>query len=407
MNVAYFSPLPPDRSGIADYSRELLPHLGRGVNLTLFYDEPDNVDADLRAQFAIEPVAAYPARRSLFDLALYQMGNSRWHETIYNTLRRFPGVVTLHDVNLHHFMSDRAGRHHNYDLYTREMGYATGIDGAYRAWAIQTGRAGHPLAEMCLHERVIHASLGIIVHSQYARYQVAAAAGTRPLTVIPLLDMSGGRQGKSRRAQLNLPPEAVIFASLGQITSARQFELALATFDQLAQTLPHIYYLLVGEAGSDVDLDQLITNCGAAERVITTGYVNSADEFIDWLATADIVVNIRYPTMGETSSVALQALAVGRPLIVYDHGSYAELPDAAARKVPPLDQPALLATMSELAQLAVLRQEMGAAGAKFAAEYHTPAQAARHYVNFMEQVLRNIDRKFGGSGQQVKVNNVV
>lgn len=396
MNLAYFSPLPPDRSGIADYSAALLPHLGRWLNLTLFHDNPDGVTADLRAQFPVEASADYPARRGAFDLTLYQMGNSRWHETIYQTLCRFPGVVTLHDLNLHHFMSDRAARRGNYDLYAREMGYAAGLPGAYRAWAIRAGEAAHPLAEMALCERVVHTSLGLIAHSEYARKRVAALAGARPSTVIPMPDMTGGYGGRSRRDQLNLPAEAVIFASLGQITAARQLPLALAAFARLAQTTPHVYYLLVGEAGGEVDLPRLIAASGAAERVITVGYVNDLTEFIDWLATADIIVNLRHPTVGETSAVAMQALAVGRPALVFDQGAYAELPETAVYKIPPLDEAALFAAMRDLAQSPERRQALGAAGAAFAAEQHNPAAVARRYADFLRDVLDRLERKFSG-----------
>jgi glycosyltransferase involved in cell wall biosynthesis len=370
--------------------------LGRLVDLTLFHDNPDGVTADLRGQFPIEASADYPARRGAFDLTLYQMGNSRWHETIYQTLARFPGVVTLHDLNLHHFIADRAARRGDYDLYTREMGYAAGLPGAYRAWAIRAGQASHPLVEMALCERVAQASLGLIAHSEYARKRMAAVAGARPSTLIPMPDMTGGYDGRSRRAQLNLPADALIFASLGQITAARQLPLALAAFARLAQTTPNLYYLLAGEAGDDLDLPGLIAASGAAERVITVGYVNDLTEFIDWLATADIILNLRHPTVGETSAVAMQALAVGRPVLVFDHGAYAELPETAVVKIPPLDEAALFTAMRDLAQSTERRRTLGAAGAAFAAAQHNPTAVARRYADFLGHILDRLARKFGG-----------
>ena len=69
----------------------------------------------------------------------------------------------------------------------------------------------------------------------------------------------------------------------------------------------------------------------------TEYYVESFDAFVDWAATADVVLNLRYPTLGETSGAALRVMAAGRPLVVFDHGWYGELPDEAAVKVPPLD----------------------------------------------------------------------
>ena len=44
MKLAYFSPLLPHRSGISDYSEELLPYLARAAEITLFVDgfQPSN-----------------------------------------------------------------------------------------------------------------------------------------------------------------------------------------------------------------------------------------------------------------------------------------------------------------------------------------------------------------------------
>ena len=53
LRLAFFSPLPPARTGIADYSRQLLPHLRTQTEITLFSAEPDKVDAELRHQFGI------------------------------------------------------------------------------------------------------------------------------------------------------------------------------------------------------------------------------------------------------------------------------------------------------------------------------------------------------------------
>lgn len=97
MRIAYFSPLPPARSGIADYSRDLLPYLAREMDLTLYTAVPEQIDETLRQQFAVRPLAAYPQERWQFDLPLYQMGNSAHHADLYAMMRRYPGVVVLHD----------------------------------------------------------------------------------------------------------------------------------------------------------------------------------------------------------------------------------------------------------------------------------------------------------------------
>ncbi|MFZ0545043.1 MAG: hypothetical protein WAM60_06380, partial [Candidatus Promineifilaceae bacterium] len=136
LRLAYFSPLPPSRSGIADYSLALLPYLMQGADLTIFTENPDTVIAELKAAIETRPLSEYPKNRWDFDLALYQMGNSSHHEAIYETAVSYPGVVVLHDHGLHHFISGRTVGQHNYPAYIREMGYELGVEGVQLAWDI-------------------------------------------------------------------------------------------------------------------------------------------------------------------------------------------------------------------------------------------------------------------------------
>jgi len=86
VKVAYYSPLPPERSGIADYSALLLPALRRRME----------VEVARRRRPAL--------RRT--DVALYHVGNNpQAHGWIVDALRRRPGVVVLHDLVLHHLVA--------------------------------------------------------------------------------------------------------------------------------------------------------------------------------------------------------------------------------------------------------------------------------------------------------------
>ena len=48
MKVAYYSPLPPERSGIADYSALLLPVLERLVDVPFTLAPPDQLKAQIQ-----------------------------------------------------------------------------------------------------------------------------------------------------------------------------------------------------------------------------------------------------------------------------------------------------------------------------------------------------------------------
>ena len=78
MTAGFYSPLPPARTGVADYAAALL--------------------TGLRAFGAVEVA---PAR---CDAALYHIGNNGLHAAIYQRALEQPGVVVLHDAVLHHFL---------------------------------------------------------------------------------------------------------------------------------------------------------------------------------------------------------------------------------------------------------------------------------------------------------------
>src|SRR5436305_11239126 len=110
MLVAWFSPFPPTRSGIADYSHELLPLL-----------EPAHVIERFSESRAHDFV--WMARRSSYDLVVYQLGNAPCHDYMWAYLAAFPGLVVLHDAVLHQARARQLLQNRRADDYRREFAY--------------------------------------------------------------------------------------------------------------------------------------------------------------------------------------------------------------------------------------------------------------------------------------------
>ena len=64
MRIAWASPVPPARSGIADYSAEVLPHVARLADVEVFFEGADTV-AD-----ALTDAGEFPPERAGFILAI-------------------------------------------------------------------------------------------------------------------------------------------------------------------------------------------------------------------------------------------------------------------------------------------------------------------------------------------------
>ncbi len=129
------------------------------------------------------------------------------------------------------------------------------------------------------------------------------------------------------------------------------------------------------------------------------------EEYVDerrlWslMAAADVVVSLRAPTMGETSGSAIRALSLGRPLVVSDVGWFAELPDAAALKVPvdERETDVLAATLELLATRDDLRAAMSAAAREHVAREHGLDHVADRYAAALEEAAGRRRRPRGGA----------
>ena len=147
--------------------------------------------------------------------------------------------------------------------------------------------------------------------------------------------------------------------------------------------------MLAGSAAPDVRLDD-----ASLEGVLRLDHQEERDLW-QLLADCDVNVSLRWPTMGETSGMAIRALSLGKPLVVSDVGWFAELPDDVAAKVPvdELEVETLTAVLERLAEDDDLRARMGAAAAEYAREEHGLDRVADLYVAALEE---------GGGGEVVR-----
>ena len=393
MRVAYASPLPPQQTGIADYSAELLPHLAAHLDLELFAEDPHRVIPALAERFPIHPLRTLPERASRYDAVLYQLGNSAdYHGRIYRTLREVPGVIVLHEYVLHHLVrgltlvqGDAAG-------YLEEMRYAYGRSGlALAKRSLDTGIPvdvwGYPLFE-----RAVDASLGVIVHSETTRQRVLRSRPLARIAKIPhhlSLDALPGASILTReaaRAALGLPRDAFLVASFGFITPVKRLDVALRAFARFHREVPESRYLLVGDVSPYYDLDAILKP-ELREGVVRVGHTELAD-FLRHMVAVDLAVNLRYPSAGETSGTVVRLLGLGQAVVVSDDGTFSEIPEGCCAKVPldETEEETLFSYLQLLHREAGLRREMGENARRHIAETSTLAGSARGYADFLQEI---------------------
>jgi len=390
MKLAFFSPLPPNRSGIADYSAMLLPRLAAEAEVTVFLAPDAPPPAGVPPNLVCRPADDY--RPADFDLTLYQMGNSVHHTFVYRQLLQYPGITVLHEPCLHHFTAHITVGQGDFSAYVREMGYAYGPAGAALARAIGACRAKHPFHSLPLMERLVDSSRGVIVHSRHAGQIVEGSRPGVPLAVIAQ-PMPLGQAEPADPAELGIPSGSPLVVIAGQVTPEKQIPTALRSFARFREQHPDAHLVIVGEIPPwYTAIDETKSELGLEMAVHQTGYLADLGDFERWIAAADLCVNLRSPTLGETSASLLRIMALGKPALVSDVGWYAELPGEVCCHVPltpagEVDQEALTAAMLELADDPVARHEMGSQARAYVDQHHRLEDCARAYLSFIRATL--------------------
>jgi glycosyltransferase involved in cell wall biosynthesis len=368
MRVAFFSPLPPARSGIADYSAALLEHLRRLVEVETFTALP----------------AGFDARH--YDGILYQLGNNPQHTFVYEAAMAHPGVIVLHEANLHHLMADLTIRRGDWDAYLREVELDGGPEAlAYARRYVRTLERGPDYDLPMLHSILARAS-GVIVHSEAVAAAVRERRFAGPLAKIPHGAWIEEYDGALYRKQLGLRASQPLIGIFGFLKPYKRIAESLRAFRRVAERHPEARLLLVGEAHPELPLASMIHALDLDARVRHVGFAPMED-FNGYLAACDIVLNLRYPTVGETSGTLLRALGMGKPVIVSDAGAFREYPEHVCLKAPvdAAEEEFLVEYLDLLIeQPDVARAISGRARAWVERECRWSA-AAERYAGFLEQ----------------------
>jgi glycosyltransferase involved in cell wall biosynthesis len=388
--VAWFSPIPPSTSGIAAYSAELLPLLeARGLEGEVF--------SETNAHDFV-----WKQRRQPYDLTVFQLGNAQCHDYMWAYLFRYPGLVVLHDAQLHqaralHLTKRWRPRRADYLAEFRanhpeaapDIGelVAAGLGGTlYQHW---------PLTRL-----VIESARLTVVHN--ARL-AAALRQDHPAAPIEVVEMGVGEVRETpadRRAELrqrhDIPTGAVVLSAFGGITPEKRIPELIRALGAIIDRHPHLYVMLVGSTAAHYDVLADARTEGIAERVRITGFVKD-DELDDYLGTADFCSCLRWPTNRETSASWLRCLAAGRATIVTDLTHQADVPTVDPRgwqvlttggDEPPVavsidlldEDHSLQLAVERLASDAALRQRLGGAAREWWRRHHQLSPMADAYL---------------------------
>lgn len=371
--IAWFTPLSPVQSGISYYNEELLPILAASWRIDLFVDgyEPANLAASepLRIFRAAEFARRDQAER--YRAVVYHMGNGPAHAYMYQQALRRPGILVLHDTLLHHLVLSMLLHGRKARQYRSLMERRYGEAGHWLATRVMKGQLPPSVFQYPLSEDLIEASQSVVVHSAFSKRQVLDWCPDADVSVVPM----GVRVPEVvdpcwAREQLGIQPDAFLVSSITHVNPYKRLDIVLRAIRRLKGQRP-VKFVIAGTMSPLTTLTRLIAMLELEDVVDVRGFVTEAEARL-LTAASDVIVNLRYPTAGETSASLLRTMGAGKPVLVSDAGTFSDLPDDAVVKIPvdALEEETVFAMLDALAPPSDLARRLGENARSFIVEEH-------------------------------------
>jgi glycosyltransferase involved in cell wall biosynthesis len=424
MRLAFFSPLAPVRSGISAYAAELLPSLSQRHTVDVYvedevwraYPEGQAHGARIcRAHDFIHRQVLEP-----YDLIVYQLGNATCHDYMWPYLMRYPGLVVLHDGQLHHSRAAALLRRGRKADYRAEFRYAHPDATPDIAEFVVAGLQGAVYYIWPLVAAVIRQAKLVAVHNPRLADDLRQAFPDAAIETLRMgvadpsepsaTDAAAGQPHPDRaRAQRGVENQPVTFGAFGLVTPEKRIPQILRAL----RVAPQARLRLVGGTAPHYDVRADAERYGVADRVEITGFV--PDEAMEAeLRRCDVCLCLRWPTTRETSASWLRCIAAGKATVINDLTHLVDLPtldprswtvldartDAAAAGRRPRPEEAVAVSidildedhslelaMRRLASDAALRASLGLAARRHYEAQHTLPRMAEDYERLLTQAV--------------------
>lgn len=416
MRLAFFSPVPPAATGIADYSAELLTLLAGRHEIDVFHDQEEVDRVRLPRRLGILRVADFAGRHQArpYDLAVYQMGNHPVHAYLYEHLSRVPGLLVLHDLVLHHSRAAHFLEAGPVQAWRRDPGSSAAREAAQpwlRAWReelaytypergerifqVQQGTVGDLLPYAYPLIRIpVEASRTVAVHNQFMAEAVREEVPGADVVRVPqpvCAERVDRATVEALKRRLGFESGDVVVGAFGLLTPEKRIDTVARAVGRAAAENPSLRLLLAGPVPDPARLAAVLARSGVAGHSVVTGRL-PLEELSAHIEAADVVVQLRYPTARETSAALLRVLAQGRPTVISDLAHQNELPDDVVVRVDVADEEeGVTRAVLRLAAEPQTRRSLGERAREHIARAFAPERTRKAWEDLLERARRRPD----------------
>ena len=398
LKLAIVSPLPPAKTGVADYCAELLPELARYYSIDLITDQLNVTNNWPEYSFTVRSCEWFKINSKRYDRVLYHLGNNlQFHGHIFSLLKEIPGVVILHDFFLSHVLVDMETTDYQSGAWSEALFQSHGYVALQQRF--QESGFDQLLWRYPCNLGVLQSALGVIVHAQNTKrlaenwfYEGVAD----DWAVIPLLRTPAETTSRSiAREALKISNECFVVCSFGMLGPNKLNQHLLeAWLDSQLSKNENSLLIFVGQNDSGEygkKLENTIKESGLENRIHITGWTDIS-QFHHYLEAADLGVQLRTLSRGETSAAVLDCMNYGLPTIVNANGSMADLPNDAVWMLPDeLTNSELVAAIEKLWIDTELRQQLAIRAKQVVLTQHNPGQCAQQYEVEIEQMYKQAE----------------
>jgi len=377
--IAWLSPMPPAKTGIATYSAAVIAGLER-IGFT-------------EQHHRIEPIWPLKPRHEgtipWHTMGVYHLGNNvEFHRDIYRHAVQTPGLVVIHDLALDDFVR---GMIANGD----PLGHQAMREGLLNAEKLETFEdaiRNEPLRVPYV-AHVARRARGIVAHSPFVERYLRAFGVKTPISIAPhpvVEDERDVKRALAQRATVRGRLEVLgmrrLVGVFGDLNAAKLIDQVLAAVAQLPED---VHLALVGRRIEGYDIDAVVRASGISRRVHLPPDVEDAD-FLSWIAASDVAVDLRFPHRGEVSGSLARSMQIGRPTVVSGTGTYLDLPEGLVVRVSPgrVTPEELAGVLRTLLEDDAVRTAMGEAAREHMLEQAREDRTAHVYADAILGTMR-------------------
>lgn len=388
--VAIVAPWPKQQTGIANYVYRMAPYLSKYFDIDLFVDNSMDKDCELLPfeygkRYTIDQLERH---RDGYDEILYHIGNCvRYHTNTYKLFERLGGIVEIHDFDLNAFFYQGFYVAGQKEVFRRVLKAGYGEAGEQHFQNMEKKAESPDGTRFPMSHGIARQAAKVILHNEWSYRQLGTDV-RKYLVPHPCFEMEENGDSyqevlENVREKIHYRDGETVIGCLGWMNSNKRPQIMIQSLARLRRQGYSVKLVFWGSKGTE-ECNALIEREQLQEAVVITGYLGR-EEYLAGLELSDIILNLRYPTMGESSGTLCETMKAGKPSIVTAINQYLEYPDDVCWKVPlgRMETPALTALLQYLLE----HEEARAAMAENARNYADQVLSCENIADLYARLL--------------------